>query len=105
MSTWDTGEVAAQAAPDGHVCVVAMQGQGSMSMPMADITTREHGDVLGWGSYWGQGECPGVVPNWPSLSLVLTHWRAGGTSRPWHPSGELVLCLVTVELALVVECG
>ena len=43
---------------------------------MAHITTREHGDVPGGGSYWGPRGCPGAVQNWPHPSPGH-HGRAG----------------------------
>lgn len=42
----------------------AMQWQGSVLMFMAYISTGEHKDVPGWGSFWGLPGCPGAMQKW-----------------------------------------
>lgn len=76
---------------------LAIQWQGSMSMLVAHVTTREHGAVPGKGSRQGPRGRPGAVSSLPCPSLGLTLWRAGPSW--WQHSGE-PRPGSTVELAL-----
>lgn len=61
----------------GHVCICGHAAAGSVLISMAHITTREHGDIRGRGSYWGPCGRPGVVQSCLHLSLAVALWRVG----------------------------
>lgn len=80
---------------------VAIQWQGSVSMSVAHVTNREHGDVPG--SHRGTTGCPGAVQNWPPpltaygtleslphFSLAAALGRAGPALCPGNTM-ELIL--------------
>lgn len=60
---------------------VAMQQQGSVSTSMAQITTRNHGDVPDLGSYLEPYTYPRAMQNWPCLPLAVVHSIAGPRSH------------------------
>jgi hypothetical protein len=72
---------------------VAMQQQGSVSMSIAHIITREHVDVLCWGSRWGPHACLTARALSSSVypSLDAAWWRAGSISHLWKHLGEQTL--------------
>jgi hypothetical protein len=85
------GEVPALAPAECHVFVfMATKQRGLVSMSVAQITSREHGEVSGQGSRSGPRGCPGAVQNWPRSSLAMALWRAGPI---YHHSGKQAPCL------------
>lgn len=56
-------------------------------MPMAHITTREHGP-LGVQAALAPHGYPGAVQNWSFPSKAVVLWRADPTVHSWQHSGE-----------------
>lgn len=71
--------------------VKSVQRQGSVSMSMAHISSREHGDVCGPGSFWEPHRCSEAVHSLPCPSLDAACWRAGPISHRLQNS-EVGLC-------------
>ena len=65
----------------------SMQLQGSVLMSVAHITTREHGDVPGWGSCGGpQGLCrTGLTPHWGNGKRAVPALHQLQHLREWVP--------------------
>lgn len=73
---------------------VAAQLQGSVSMSVAYITTREHGDVPGVGSAGNHMDIQGgAVHDWSCSSLDLMLWKTGPASPQQQHYEEQALCL------------
>lgn len=60
MATWGHNEVLAPATTKGYVCGYTA-AEVNVSMSVACITTREHGDTPHWGTRQGPLECLGTM--------------------------------------------
>lgn len=84
------GEVPTHAASEGHAwrASVTMHWQGSVSISMAHITTKDHENIPCQGSRLGASRCQRVMQSWPHPSLAVALGRAGSVPQ-WGNTMEL----------------